>query len=136
MPEINGMKSETFLRGKTIIIIDDSTIRGNNSKRAVEILKQAGVGKIYLLNYTPKIGLIGEDGVERGCLYGVDMPPEDNFIVRNKEENRNQDDNVINEQIGAEVKFLSIEGMFKAFEKAGLERDHLCSFCIGGEKPF
>jgi len=136
MPEIDGKETKEILRGKTIILIDDSTIRGNNSKRAIEILKQAGVGKIYLINYTPKIGIIGNDGQKRGCLYGVDMPPEDNFIVRNELENKNQEDYIINEQIGAEVKFLSVEGMLKAFEKAGLARENLCYFCIGGEKPF
>jgi len=134
IPETFDTSSKTFLKDKTIILIDDSTIRGNNSKRAIEVLKNAGVKKIYLLNYTPKIGLIGEDGIKRGCLYGVDMPPEDNFVVRDSVQERNREDSEISEQIGAEVHFLSVNGMFNAFEKAGLPRDHFCSFCIGGEK--
>lgn len=136
IPRVNGMDSTDFLRGKSVILIDDSTIRGNNSKRAIEILKQAGVGKVYLLNYTPKIGLIGDNGIKRGCIYGVDMPPDDNFVVRQDLENRNSSDLEISEKIGAEVRFLSIEGMFNAFSKAGLQREELCSFCISGEKPF
>lgn len=136
IPRIDGMDVKDFLRGKTLILIDDSTIRGNNSKRAIEILKSLGVGKIYLLNYTPKIGLIGEDGIKRGCLYGVDMPPEDDFVVRNENEQRNSFEEEINNNIGAEVKFISPERMFLAFEKAGLKKDQLCSFCIGGKKPF
>ena len=134
MPLINGINSEDFLRGKTIIIVDDSTIRGNNSKRAIEILSQIRVGKIYLVNYTPKIGLIGNDGIKRGCLYGVDMPPDDNFIVRG--ENRNREDLEISQEIGAEVKFLSLNGLFNVFEKAGIKKENLCYFCLGGEKPF
>jgi len=136
IPEINGTNYSEFLRGKTIVLIDDSTIRGNNSKCAIELLKNAGVSKIYLLNYTPKIGLIGADEIKRGCSYGVDMPPEDNFVVVNEDKTKNRTEEEINEQIGAEVKFLSVWGMLLAFEKAGIPKDKLCYFCIGGEKPF
>lgn len=136
MPEINGTKISDFLNKKTVVLIDDSTIRGNNSKRAVEILKQEGVSKVIVINYTPKIGIIGNDNIKRGCLYGVDMPPEDNFVVRDDINNRNRTEEEINNEIQAEVKFISKEGMLTAFEKAGLSRDKLCHFCIGGDKPF
>lgn len=131
LPNVNGKNIKEALDEKTIIIIDDSTIRGNNSKRAIELLKkETGVKKIYLLNYTPKIGIIPPDDIPRGCLYGVDMPPNDNFVVRN---NTNEG---INEKIGAEVYFLSVEGMLKVFENLGIPRENLCYFCIGGKKPF
>ncbi len=130
MPLINGKPCEEVLKDKTVILIDDSTIRGNNSKRAVQTLLAKGVKKVYLLNYTPKIGLIPEDNIERGCVYGVDMPPNDDFIVRGRTEEE------INEKIGAEVYFLSVNGMLTAFEKLGMKREHLCYFCIGGKKPF
>jgi amidophosphoribosyltransferase len=129
-PKINGKNTIDLLNGKSIVLIDDSTIRGNNSKRAIELLKQAGASQIYLVNYTPKIGIIGKDNIPRGCTLGVDMPPDDNFIARqrNKQE--------IDERIGADVRFLSIQGMLNAFEKAGLKKEDLCLFCIGGEKAF
>jgi amidophosphoribosyltransferase len=127
---------EKSLTGKTIVLIDDSTIRGNNSKRAIEILKRIGVKKIFLLNYTPRIGIIGGDGTPRGCMWGVDMPPEDDFIVRDKEKLKNRSDLDISREIGAEIRFLSIEGMFRAFERCGIKRENLCSYCIGGRHPF
>ena len=131
LPKINGVDTKEFLKGKTVVIIDDSTIRGNNSKRAVELLKKEnGIEKIYLVNYTPQIGNIPADGVPRGCLYGVDMPPTDNFIARS----RNNEE--ISRLIGAEVLFLSREGMLNVFEKLGIPKEHLCYFCIGGNKPF
>ncbi len=131
MPEIKGQKIKDFLKDKTIVIIDDSTVRGNNSKKAIEILKkEVDMKKIYLLNYTPKIGIIPKDNIPRGCLYGIDMPPGDNFIARNSS------DEEINQKIGAEVCFLSKEGMLSAFEKLGIKRENLCHFCIGGDKPF
>jgi len=130
-PYVNDQKIGEFLKYKTVIIVDDSVVRGNNSKRAIEILKrEADVKNIYLINYTPKIGGVPEDGIPRGCTYGVDMPPTDNFIVRRG------DDKVISEEIGAEVLFMSVEGMLKVFEKLGIRRENLCYFCIGGKKPF
>lgn len=127
---------EKFIKGKNIILIDDSTIRGNNSKHASALLKKAGAKKIYLLNYTPRIGIIGSDGIPRGCMFGVDMPPEDDFIVRTADKKANRTSAEINKDLEVNVYFLSVSGMFKAFERCGVKRENLCSYCIGGEYPF
>ena len=119
------------LEGKTLVVIDDSTVRGNNSKRARDLLYEEGkVKKATLLNFTPPIGIIPEDGVERGCMYGVDMPPNDNFIARN----RSLDE--ISDKIGMPVRYISFEGLLKAYKRVGLNKSKLCTFCIGGKKPF
>ncbi len=124
------------LKGKNVVLIDDSTVRGNNSRRAKELLLNAGAKKVYLLNYTPKIGIIGKDGVKRGCLFGVDMPPEDDFVVRTADGKKNRTDLEISKELGMEVCFLSVEGMLRAFERSGIDRKHLCTYCIGGKYPF
>jgi len=118
------------LKGKIVVVIDDSTVRGNNLRREKELLEEAEVKKCYHVNYTPPIGIVGEDGVPRGCMFGVDMPPDDNFIARNRTAEE------ISEKIGIDVHYMSIEGMLKAFEKIGLRKDELCTFCIGGKHPF
>jgi amidophosphoribosyltransferase len=128
--------SINLIKNKTIILIDDSTIRGNNSRHAIQLLKSFGAKKIILLNYTPRIGIIGSDGIPRGCLWGVDMPPEDDFIVRTKDKTNNRTDEEISEELGAQIGFLSAGGMFRAFERCGIKRESLCSFCIGGQHPF
>jgi amidophosphoribosyltransferase len=126
----------SMLKNKTVVLIDDSTIRGNNSKRAKELLLEAGVKKIYLLNYTPKIGIIGKDKIGRGCLFGVDMPPNDDFIVRASDKKRNRSDSEISKELGMDTFFLSSEGLFRVFERLGIPRKNLCSYCIGGDFPF
>ncbi|VVB80113.1 Amidophosphoribosyltransferase [uncultured archaeon] len=128
--------TENFLNNKTIAVIDDSTIRGTNSKHARELLEKAGAKKVYLLNYTPRIGAIGHDGIPRGCLFGVDMPPEDDFVVRTEDKKNNRTDEEISKTLGMQVYFLSPSGMFRAFERCGMKRENLCSFCIGGSYPF
>ncbi|MEE2627911.1 MAG: hypothetical protein VX670_05435 [Candidatus Latescibacterota bacterium] len=128
-----GMKKK--LRGKTVILLDDSIVRGNNSKRARDLLyEEAQVKKAYLVSYTPPIGIIGDDGVPRGCTFGVDMPPDpkpgEEFIARNRTIEE------ISEAMEMPVLYLSRPGMLKAFARAGLGENDLCTFCIGGRMPF
>jgi amidophosphoribosyltransferase len=120
-----------YLRGKLIVSVDDSTIRGNNSKRARKLFyEDAGVKKVLHANYTPPVGIIGKDGEPRGCEYGVDMPPSDNFIARGRTIKQ------ISQELGMPTFYLSVEGMLKGFERAGIPRKNLCYFCIGGKRPF
>ena len=123
------------LKGKTVILIDDSIIRGNNSKRACDLLyEEAGVEQAYLVSYTPPIGIIGDDGMPRGCTFGVDMPPDpppgDEFIARGRTAE------AIGEAMGMPVIYLSQQGMLEAFAHAGLPERDLCTYCIGGRMPF
>lgn len=133
MPAINGIQTEKYLQGKKVIVIDDSIIRGNVSKRAKYLLYDvAKVKEAYLLSYTPKVGLTPKkDKIPRGCDFGgVDMPSTDNFIARGRSIRK------ISEIMGMPVRYLSIKGMLKAFVKAGLPAKNLCTYCIGGKRPF
>ncbi len=118
------------LRGKKLITIDDSIVRGNNSRRERELLYEtAGVREAIHLNYSPPIGIVGDDGVERGCLFGVDMPPDDDFIARDRSIEE------ISTEMGMPVRYISFEGMLKAYEKLGMAGEDLCTYCIGGRHP-
>ncbi len=119
------------LKGKRLASIDDSTIRGNNSKRERKMLyEEALVKEVLHINYTPPVGIIGKDGKPRGCECGVDMPIHDNFIARGRTREK------ISSELGMPTFYLSVEGMLRGFEKAGMPRKNLCTFCIGGKKPF
>ena len=92
------------------------------------------VEKAYLVSYTPPIGIIGDDGVPRGCTFGVDMPPDpppgDEFVARNRTVTE------VGQAMKMPVVYLSMQGMLKAFERAGLPERDLCTFCIGGRMPY
>jgi glutamine phosphoribosylpyrophosphate amidotransferase len=106
-------------------------VRGNNSKRERELLyKKGGAEKVYHVNYTPPIGIVDQDGVPRGCLFGVDMPPDDNFIARGRTKAE------ISDEMGMPVIYISTKGMLEVFNKLGIPEKHLCSYCIGGAHPF
>jgi amidophosphoribosyltransferase len=130
-PCINEFPTKNFLERKRIVCIDDSMVRGNNSKRERELLyENGGAERVYHVNYTPPIGIVDRDGVPRGCLFGVDMPPDDNFIARGRTQAE------ISDKMGMPVIYISTEGMLEVFNKLGIPEKHLCSYCIGGEHPF
>ena len=127
------------IRGKKGVVIEDSSVRGNVGKRIRHLLYNvAGVEEARMLSYTPKIGIIGEDGTKHGCTNGVDMSPDDEFIVRVKDESglRNRTDEEISDFIGMPIFFLSREGEMEVFERLGLSKDNLCTRCTGGDHPF
>jgi amidophosphoribosyltransferase len=126
---------QQHLSGKTVILIDDSIVRGNNSVRATQLLiDQAGVKKVYLVSYTPPIGIIPADGIPRGCMFGVDMPPEppdgEGYVARGR------DPGQISEAMGLPVVYISLAGMDRGFERLGMDAGNLCTYCIGGKHPF
>ncbi len=119
------------LRDKVGLFIEDSIVRGNVMRRVKHLLyEEAKMRSAYIISYTPPIGVIGSDGVGRYCDCGVDMPEGDDFIARR----RNNDE--ISRELGLSVNYLSIQGFFNAFKRAGMPSENLCTFCIGGEHPF
>lgn len=126
------------IAGKRLIVIDDSIVRGTVVRRVQELLfTEARVASAELLSYTPPIGIIGDDGIPRGCLDGVDMPPTDKFITRiDGDSPRNATEDEINFRAGMPVKFLSRAGLNSVFEKVGLPPANLCMYCIGGKAPY
>jgi len=133
---INPEKKEK-IKGLSLMVIDDSTIRATVVRRVIQLCEEAGVKSLEYVNYTPPIGII-KNKIQRGCMYGVDMPPDDDFIARNRTEEDISE--YLIETTKTKIKFnmhyLSIDGMFRAYERLGFKRDQFCYFCIGGPKTF
>ena len=118
------------LKGKRVIVIEDSVVRGNNGTYVAHLFnKIINVEKAYLLSYTPKIG-IEKRGVRHGCLDGVDMGPNDNFVARNRTAKE------INKFMKIDTRFLSRTRMLETFKSIGVDPKTLCDFCIGGTHPY
>jgi amidophosphoribosyltransferase len=105
------------VKGKRIIITEDSIVRGDTTKVIIEKLRRMGAKKVYVFVTFPRI--IGP------CFYGIDMSTYGQLIgsKHNTEE--------IAKIIGADaVCYQSIEGLIKATH---FSRDQLCLACITGE---
>jgi amidophosphoribosyltransferase len=110
---------ESKVRGKRIIVTEDSIVRGDTTKVIVEKLRRMGAKKVHLFVTFPRI--VGP------CLYGIDMATYGQLIgSRHSAEE-------IAKIIGADtVRFQSLRGLTKA---TGFKQDQLCTGCITGEYP-
>jgi amidophosphoribosyltransferase len=115
--KINILASK--IKGKRIIVTEDSIVRGDTTRIIVDKLRNMGAEKVYMFVTFPRI--IGP------CLYGIDMATYGQLIgsTHTPEE--------IAKIINADaVCYQSIDGLVRA---TGLKRDELCMACITGEYP-
>ena len=107
------------IRGKRVIIVDDSIVRGDTTRVVVEKLRKMGAKKVYVFITFPRI--IGP------CFYGIDMATYGELIGSKHTPEE------IAKIVGADaVRYQSIEGFVRA---TGLKREELCLGCITRKYP-
>jgi amidophosphoribosyltransferase len=98
---------ESVLRGKKIILIDDSLVRGTTAIEIVKMLKNAGTKEIHFRLSSPMI--------LNTCSWGVDIPTREELVA-----NICGSEEKIAEFVGADsVKFLPFDGLKEHFGKDG-----------------
>ena len=103
-----------IVKGKRIILIDDSVVRGTTSKRIVQLLKEAGAKEVHVRIASPAI--------THPCFYGVDTSTRKELISARKSVEE------VRKFIMADsLKFLGIEELKKA-----IGSDALCTACFSG----
>ncbi|WP_341808400.1 amidophosphoribosyltransferase [Wolbachia endosymbiont (group E) of Neria commutata] len=113
-----------ILKGKNIILIDDSIVRGSTLKSIIVMLKDAGVKEIHLKISSPPI--------KHSCFYGIDTPECKDLIAAN------QSVEEIKKIIGVNsLAFLSIDGLYRAVkeEKRNNIAPQYCDACFTGDYP-
>jgi amidophosphoribosyltransferase len=107
----------SHVKGKRIIMVDDSIVRGTTMKRIVKSMRDAGAKEIHVMISSP--------AVRHSCFYGIDTPTENELIASHKTTEE------ICEYIAADsLHFLSIDGLGNATSHVGLER---CYACFNGD---
>ena len=107
----------TIVKGKRVVLVDDSIVRGTTSRRIVTMLKEAGATEVHVRIASPPM--------TEPCFYGVDTTTYDELISA-----RLTVDEVC-QAIGADtLGFLSEEALYKAGR-----REELCTACFTGRYP-
>ncbi len=110
---------QKVVEGKSVVVVDDSIVRGTTSKRLVDMFFKAGAREVHLRISSPP--------VISSCYYGIDTPTYEELIAYQ----RHVED--IRAKIGAtSLGYLSQEGMLGAMGSPG---DQFCGACFNGEYP-
>lgn len=107
------------IRGKRLIAVDDSIVRGNTTRQLVHMLFDAGAAEVHLRISSPPIIY--------PCFYGIDMASQEEFIAFQKTL-----EDIADELGTTSLAYLSLEGLHWA---AGLEQDCFCTACFSGSYP-
>ena len=105
--------------GKRLVVVDDSIIRGNTTRKIVEMLFEAGAAEVHVRVSAPPV--IGP------CYYGIDFAQEDELIAASRSVEE------IREHIGAtSLAYLSLEGLTESTSRPA---DKLCRACLTRDYP-
>ncbi len=107
----------SVVKGKDLVVIDDSIVRGTTSRQLVRMLREAGARRIHLRITSPPL--------RHPCFYGIDISSEKELV------SARLDEKDVCRFIGADsLAFLSEEGLLKAGR-----RSDLCMACFSGQYP-
>ena len=114
-----------IIEGKSLVVVDDSIVRGNTQRKLIRMLREAGAGEVHVRIASPP--------VKWPCFYGIDFASPGELIANNA----GGDDDAVAENIcrviGADtLAFVSIDDMIAATERPA---DSLCAACFDGHYP-
>ncbi|MGR5078481.1 amidophosphoribosyltransferase [Photobacterium swingsii] len=73
--KLNAIRSE--FKGKNVLLVDDSIVRGTTSEQIIEMAREAGANKVYLASAAPEVRFPN--------VYGIDMPTANELIAHGRE---------------------------------------------------
>lgn len=108
-----------IIKGKRVIILDDSIVRGTTLKKLVAMLRRTGAKEVHILSSCPPVAFPD--------FYGIDTPSQAELIASHKTIAE------ITAHIGADsLHYLSYGGLVRA---TGLPEDVFCMSCFTGDYP-
>jgi len=107
------------VRGKRVIVVDDSIVRGTTTKGKITAIRQAGAKEIHMRVSCPPIRF--------PCFYGVDFPTREELLANGRDLQQ------IKEYLEVDsVGYISLDGMLSC---ASLPKNHYCTACWSGKYP-
>jgi amidophosphoribosyltransferase len=118
--KLNAIASE--FKGKNVLLVDDSIVRGNTSRAIVEVVRECGAKKVYFASYSPPL--------RYPCVYGIDMQTKTEFVARDADLDQ------IAKKIGADkVIYQTLDNLKAAVRLGNPKITHFCAACFDGIYP-
>lgn len=116
--KMNALRAN--IRGKRLIIIDDSIVRGTTSRKTVKMLRDAGAKEVHMMVCSPI--------VKHPCHLGIDMQSYSQLVGANRTEEE------IGKFIGVDsIKYLTVDQLIETCKNAKL---NFCTGCFDGRYPY
>ncbi len=116
--------NRTMLAGKSVVLVDDSIVRGTTSTKIVDMVKAAGATQVHMRIASPP--------TTHSCFYGVDTPERSKLLAAQHSLDE------MARLIGVDsLAFLSMDGLYRAVGETGrdAQRPQYCDACFSGEYP-
>jgi amidophosphoribosyltransferase len=115
----------TLIRGKRVVLVDDSVVRGTTSLKIKEMIIEAGAAEVHFRIASPP--------TQWPCFYGVDTSEREKLLAARMSEEE------MRAHIGVDsLRFISLDGLYRAVGEAG-GRDpaqpRYCDACFSGDYP-
>ena len=107
------------IRGKRLVVVDDSIVRGNTQRAIVKMLREAGAAEVHVRISSPP--------VQWPCFYGIDFATRAELIANGMSIEE------IRDSIGADsLGYISLDGLISATRES---KENLCRACFDGVYP-
>jgi amidophosphoribosyltransferase len=117
--------NRALVRGKRIVLVDDSVVRGTTSRKIKEMLIDAGAAEVHFRIASPPTAW--------PCFYGVDTPQREKLLAATMSEEE------MREHLGVDsLRFVSLDGLYRAVGEAkgrDPKAPRYCDACFSGEYP-
>lgn len=117
--------NRALVKGKRIILVDDSVVRGTTSRKIKEMILDAGAAEVHFRIASPPTAW--------PCFYGVDTPQREKLLAAIMSEEEMRDHLAVDS-----LKFISLDGLYRAVgEQNGRNAScpQYCDACFSGEYP-
>jgi amidophosphoribosyltransferase len=117
--------NRALIKGKRVVLVDDSVVRGTTSRKIKEMILEAGAAEVHFRIASPPTAW--------PCFYGVDTPERSKLLAATMTEDEMRDWIGVNS-----LKFVTLDGLYRAAGEAGGRdpaKPRYCDACFSGEYP-
>ncbi|MCG6903352.1 MAG: amidophosphoribosyltransferase [Rhodobacter sp.] len=117
--------NRALIKGKRVILVDDSVVRGTTSRKIKEMVLDAGAAEVHFRIASPPTAW--------PCFYGVDTPQREKLLAATMSEDEMRDHLEVDS-----LKFISLDGLYRAVGEAegrNAKKPQYCDACFSGEYP-
>ena len=117
--------NRALIKGKRVILVDDSVVRGTTSRKIKDMIIEAGAAEVHFRIASPPTAW--------PCFYGVDTPERGKLLAATMSEEE------MREWIGVDsLKFVTLDGLYRAAGQVAGRNDaapQFCDACFSGDYP-